>query len=252
MPRTIKKRAPKETKKEVPVYEELKETIAERQKSLVKISVIVLIIVALAAGIYLYHSSTVRQANNNNAKGYSIYYGLSAEAPASIQQRYSLALSDFQKAYDAKKSAYSLYYIGASQYALGQYAPAINTMKQVYENYPGDAEFVPLSLYKSAMAALKMGKPDDALKYLSMMESSQYDSLKDMAYYEDAGILESMGKKDEANRKIDDLIRAFPQSQYAMDFKAQREAQTGAKAPQTPTAAPPATGKAPIGKQNKK
>ncbi|MDA8085973.1 MAG: tetratricopeptide repeat protein [Nitrospiraceae bacterium] len=222
MPHTIKKRAPKEAKTDgAAVYSELKESIAKRQKTVLTLSIAVLAVLAIAAGIYFYHSNAVRTANNNNAQGYALYYGLSAQTPPAAAQRYTLALSFFQKAYAARKSAYSLYYIGASQYALGQYGQALDTFKKVYSNYPGDAQFVPLSLYKSAMAALMLGKNADALKYLSMMESSQFNSLKDMAYYEDARILASMGRKDEANRKIDELIRLFPESPYAQDLKAQ-------------------------------
>lgn len=232
MPRTIKKRPQKDTRSEGPlVYGDLKESIAKRQKTVIVISASVLAALAIAVGVYIYHNSTVRRANDYNAQGYSVYYGLSSATPASPQQRYGLALSDFKKAYDARKSAYSLYYIGASQYGLGQYVQAIDTLKQVYSRYAGDARFVPLSLYKAAMASLKLGKNEDAIKYLSMMESSQFDSLKDMAYYEDARILESMGKKEEANRKIDELIRAFPQSPYSMDFKAQRGALQNTPAP---------------------
>ncbi len=231
MPRTIKKRAPKETKADgMAVYDELKESIARRQKTVLSLSVSALVVIAIVAGLYFHHSSMIKKANEYNAQGYALYYGLSPQAPPA-PQRYTLALSFFQKAYAARKSAYSLYYVGASQYALGQYAQALATLKQVYTNYSGDAQFVPLSLYKSAMASLKMGNQEDAIKYLSMMEGSRFDSLKDMAYYEDARILESMGRTDEADRKINELIRLFPQSPYAMDLKAQREA---AQAPAKP------------------
>ncbi len=226
MPRTIKKRAPreKETRTDgMAVYDELKESIAKRQKAVLSLSIAVLVVIAVAAGLYFHHGSTVRKANDYNAQGYALYYGLSPQAPQP-PQRYALALSFFQKAYSARKSAYSLYYVGASQYALGQYAQALATLKKVYTDYPEDAQFVPLSLYKSAMVALKMGKAEDATKYLSMMEGSRFNSLKDMAYYEDARILESLGRKDEAARKINELIQLFPQSPYSMDLKAQMQA----------------------------
>lgn len=247
MPRTIKRRAPKETKTEgIAVYNELRESIAKRQKTVLSVSIAVLAVIAIAAGIYFYHNSMVNRANDYNAQGYALYYGLSPQTPASAPQRYTIALSLFQKAYASRKSAYSLYYIGASQLALGQYGQAIDTLKQVYTNYSGDAQFVPLSLYKSAMASLMLGKNEDAIKYLSMMESSQFNSLKDMAYYEDARILESMGRKDEAGRKIDELIRLFPESPYAQDLKAQRAASETSVAPAGKSAAagkPGSTGK---------
>ncbi|MDA8326077.1 MAG: tetratricopeptide repeat protein [Nitrospiraceae bacterium] len=230
MPRPIKKRPQKKAKtEEIPVYSDLKQTIAKRQKAVLVGVVATAIALALAAGIYFHHTGAVNRANNYNAKGYALFYGLSPETqPASSQLRYQQALSWFEKAYDVRESAYSLYYIGASQYELGQYAQAVQTLSRIYSRYPDDAQFVPLSLYKLAMTEFKLGKNDDALKYLRMMENSRFDSLKDMAYYEDARLLESMGKEDEARQKFAELIRKFPQSTYAMDIRAQEAAQKGA------------------------
>ncbi|MDA8086287.1 MAG: tetratricopeptide repeat protein [Nitrospiraceae bacterium] len=229
MPKSIKKRPPKKARtEEIPVYSELKQTIARRQKAVLVAAVSAAVVLALAAGLYFHHTGTVRRANGYNARGYALFYGLSPEAPASDQLRYQQALSWFEKAYGERKSAYSLYYIGASQYELGQYAQAVATLQRIYSRYPDDAQFVPLSLYKLAMTELKLGKNDDALKYLRMMENSQFDSLKDMAYYEDGRLLESMGKKDEARQKFAELMQKFPQSPYSMDIRAQEAAQQGA------------------------
>ena len=246
MPKPIKKRPEKKKKTEdIAVYDELKETIAKRQKTLLAGTVSAIVIIVIAAGVYFFNQNAVSRANDYNAKGYAVFYGLSPETPASAQGRYQEALSLFEKAYGARKSAYSLYYIGASQYELGQYQQAIETLSGLYSRYPGNAQFVPLSLYKLAMAELRLGKNAEALKYLGMMESSSFESLKDMAYYEDARLLESMGKKDEAKRKFLELMEKFPQSPYTIDLKAQEAAQNAPKtgAPQAGAPQKPAEGR---------
>lgn len=236
MPQSIKKRPPKTKKAGTPdilVYSELKEGIARRRKTLLVSVAAAVAVLALAAGLYLHHAHVVGRANDYNARGYSIFYGLSPETPASGAARYGQALSWFEKANDARASAYSLYYIGACQYELGQYGAAVKTLSGVVSLYAGNAQFVSLSLYKIAMIELRLGKKDEALKYLRMMENSRFDALKDMAYYEDARLLESMGKKDEAEQKFRELLHKFPQSPYAIAVEA-REGVQNAPAKQAP------------------
>ena len=246
MPRAIKKSVKKPPKKtgndEMYVYNELKERIAGRKKTLLAWGAAAAAVLALAAGLYIHHSVTAGRANEYNARGYAAFYGLSPEmpapappapgTPAGAAARYGQALSWFEKAYAARASAYSLYYIGASQYELGEYGPAVKTLSGVAARYPGDARFVPLSEYKLAMIELRLGKEDEALGYLRMMEKSPFDAFKDIAYYEDAKLLESMGKKDEAARKIEDLIHKFPQSSYAAEVKARQARETPANQPE--------------------
>ncbi|MDA8388454.1 MAG: tetratricopeptide repeat protein [Nitrospiraceae bacterium] len=240
MPRSIKKPVKKQSAKrtgaeDIPVYSDLREGIARRKKTFVSVAVTVAAVLAVAAGLYFHHESAVARANYYNARGYAVFYGLSPETPAAGAQRYAQALSWFEKAYGARASAYSLYYIGASRYELGQYDQAVKALSRVRSLYPDDAQFVPLSLYKTAMIELQLGKKGEALKYLRMMENSRFDALKDMAYYEDARLLESMGKKDAASRKFEELIGKFPQSPYAVDIEAQRAA---GKAPSKQTPKP--------------
>ena len=236
MPYAIKKIAKKPPKKtgndEMFVYNELKESIARRQKTLLAWGAAAVAVIALAAGLFIHHAITVDRANRYNARGYAVFYGLSPQTPAPGPARYGQALSWFEKAYAERASAYSLYYIGASQYELGQYGPAVKALTSIAAHYPGDAQFVPLSLYKTAMIELREGRQDQALKYFGMMEKSPFDAFKDVAYYEDARLLAIMGKKDAAAMKIEDLIHNFPQSPYAVEAEtAQARKQKTQKAP---------------------
>ncbi|MDA8168278.1 MAG: tetratricopeptide repeat protein, partial [Nitrospiraceae bacterium] len=173
MPKTIKKRpAKKAGAEETRVLSTLKETVSRRQKTILTASAAAVLFFALAAGVFFYFRNSAAKANEYNYEGYSLYYNLYTKEPLTPGERFQKALGYFQKAYSKKKSAYALYYIGASQYELGKYDDAIKTLTGLTKKYPS-GEYTSLALYKMAMASFRLGKNGDALKYFDTLEKSK-------------------------------------------------------------------------------
>jgi predicted negative regulator of RcsB-dependent stress response len=233
MPKAIKKKISKPAGKEEDVktiIHHAREAIARRQKSLLPLLIGSVAAVILIAGFFIYRSHMNTKADNLEYEAYQIYYGLHQRQPLPQADQYQKALEKFREAYDARKSAYPLFYVAACYYDMGKYDDALKTLKELNERFPDDERFVPLSTYKMAVITLRKGDRDGALKLLDSLATSRTDTLRDLALAESAKILTSMGKSEEAGRKSEELRKNFPNSPFA------RTAQE-APAPATP---PPA------------
>lgn len=223
MPKVIKKKTAKPKKTEEGVKDVLRDTrqfIGEKQKVLFP-AVIALIIISVAiAGFFIYRSNLRNQAAALEYEGYKIYYGLYQKQPLQKEERYQKALEKFRKAYDANKSALSLFYIAACYYDLGKYDEALKTLKELNERFPDDERFVPLSYHKMAVIAFRKGDREGYLKFLDILYNYRTGSFKDLALVESARMLEIMGKKDDAMKKYEELTKNFPESPFAVEAKA--------------------------------
>lgn len=220
MPKVIKKKTPKPIHKE----EENIKTIVEKTRHFLERKnyyiIALLGIVLIIAVVYIYKASASRQADSLQYEGYKLYYGLYQIQPISDKERYEKSLEGFQRAYEIKKSQFSLYYMANCYYRLKRYDDAIKRLKELNETFPDDERFVPLTYYKMAMASLKKGNKEDALKYLEILYNYRTASYKDLSLLETGKILEDMGRRDEADRKYETLIKKFSNSPYIKEAEA--------------------------------
>ena len=223
MPKVIKKKTAKPTKTEEGVKNVLhdtKEFISEKQKILFP-SVIAIVVIALTVtGFLIYRSNVRNQAAALEYEGYKIYYSLYQKQPFQKEERYQRALEKFRKAYEARKSPFSLFYIASCHYDLGKNDDALKTLKELNERFPDDERFVPLSYYKMAVITLRKGDREGALKLLDTLYNYRTGSFKDLALVESARILDALGKKEDAVKKYEELTKNFPESPFAEEAKA--------------------------------
>ncbi|MFA4830041.1 MAG: tetratricopeptide repeat protein [Thermodesulfovibrionales bacterium] len=218
MPKPIKRKVVKKTASEIEVrgvISRLKES-ATKKKSLVMAGAGAIFIFAGAiAGSFIYNSTMKNKAEKLEYEAYKMYYGLYQTQPVAGEEQYKKSLEMFKKAYDTKKSPVSLFYIANCYYEMGRYDEALNALRELNQKFPDDERFVPLSYYKMAMASLKKGSNEEALKYLDILYRYKTGTYKDLSLIESGKILEAMGKADDAKRKYEELTKNFPQSPFA-------------------------------------
>ena len=228
MPKAIKKRAVKSSRSEEGVKDVLygaKEYIGERQKTFFMVIVGVIVISVAAAAFFIYRYTSESKARALEYDGYKIYYGLFQKQPLQKEEQYQKALEKFTKAYDVRKSPYSLFYMANCLYDMGKYDEALKDLKDLTSLFPDDESFFAFSYYKMADISLKKGDKEGALKFLDALYQRRTAPLRDLALVESARVLESMGKTEEASGKYAELEKDFPGSPFA----AEAQAKTGAK-----------------------
>lgn len=219
MPKAIKKKIETKKKKDIgTVLTKARLFTMEKKYRLIALSVVPVIILVLVG--FLYVKNKQRKAEELFYEGYKLYYGLYQRQPQPQVERLTKALDSFKGAYKAKKSAISLYYIANSYYSLQRYDDAISALKELNQKFPDDERFVPLTYYKMAMASLKKGGNEEALKYLETLYNYKGASYDDLAIIESANILEEMGKTKEAKEKYEILIKDFSWSPLSETAKA--------------------------------
>lgn len=229
MPKVIKKKVIKQVKNDEQeirnILHSSKDFVAEKKKVLVPIAAAAAIIVIVAAGFLIYRSNMNKKAEALEYEAYKIYYTAHQKLPLQLRttEQYQKALELFRKAYDTKKSAISLYYIANCYYDIGKYDDTLATLKELNERFPDDERFVPLAYYKMAAASLKKADKATALKYLQIIYSYKTSSFKDLSIIESAKILDSLGKKDEADKKYEEMAKSFPNSPFAGELLARQQ-----------------------------
>lgn len=223
MPKVIKKRI---AKKPADAEEEVKsklahlqDTLKERQKTIVKYGIIVLVAIVLIAGFLFYTYSLQKKAKELEYEAYKIYYNVYQKQPLSKDEQYKKALDIFKKAYDTRKSPVSLFYIAGCYYELGQYDDALNTLKEFAQRYSNEERFIPLIYQKMAMVYLRKGNVNEAMNAIDSMYNLKGDIYKDRALIEYARLLEREGKIEEAKKKYKELTTQFPDSPFSDEAK---------------------------------
>ncbi|MCL5023923.1 MAG: tetratricopeptide repeat protein [Nitrospirae bacterium] len=230
MPKAIKKKAAKPVKTEEGmrnVIQGAREFVGEKRRVLLPAVVALVVIIIGAAGFLLYRANMKSRAATLEYEGYKIYYGLYQKQPLQKAEQYRKALEKFQKAYDAVKSPYSLFYVASCYYEMDRYDDALKTLKELNQRFPDDERFVPLSYYKMAVIDLKKGDKEAAMKVLDTLYNYRTGSLKDLALLESGRVLDSMGKKEDALKKYEELTKNFPDSPFIDEAKARIEAKKG-------------------------
>jgi predicted negative regulator of RcsB-dependent stress response len=229
MPKAIKKRIPKKidtTEEEVQekLYS-LKDTLLQRQSTTLKVGIGILVVIVAVLGFLVYSYTAESRARKLEYEAYKIYYSGSPLQPDSRQEQYRKALDAFNKASDVRKSPFSLYYIAACYYELGQYDESLKTLKDFSRKYPGEENFLPLAYRKMATIYMRKGDAGEAKKTLDMLYNLKGDIYKDFVLIEYGRLLEKEGKSDEARKKYEELITRFPNSPY----KAEAQVKVSAK-----------------------
>jgi len=223
MPKVIKKKTAKPAKTEEGVTNALHHTqefIRERQRVFFPAVIALVVIAVSVAGFLVYRSNMKTQAAALEYEGYKIYYGLYQKQPFQKEDRYQKALEKFRKAYEARKSPLSLFYISACYNDLGKYDDALKSLKELNERFPDDDKFIPLSYYKMAVITLRKGDREGYLKLLDTLYNYRTRTLKDLALLESAKMLEAMGKKEDAVKKYEEITKNFPESPFVEEAKA--------------------------------
>ncbi len=230
MPKAIKKRVSKKTTDtEVEVKEKLsslKDTLRERQRTALIIGTAIAVVIIAVVGFLVYSSTAQKKARALEYEGYKIFSGVQVQT-ANKEEQYQKALDLLKKAFDKKKSPFSLYYIAACHYELGNYDEALKTLKDFTQRYSGDEKFLPLVYQKMALVYMKKGNLGEAKKTLDGLYGLKGDVYKDFALLEYGKLLEKEGKVDEAKKKYEELVKKFPNSPFTDEAKAKIEVKKG-------------------------
>ncbi len=193
----------------------LSENVRDNLKYVAGAAAAVLVVAVAVAGFFMYRGSAEKEAQEALYEGYKQFYGLYDAAPLPRGERLDKALDNFRKAYKAGGSPQALMYVANVQYAQGKYDESVKSLEELLGKFPNDEVYAPLALYKAAMAEVKAAKPEEALKYLERLDSASGGSYKDLALAEAAGILEGLGRKEEAAKKYEALLERYPGSPLA-------------------------------------
>jgi predicted negative regulator of RcsB-dependent stress response len=224
MPKVIKKRMPKKTvAAEADMKDKLaglKDTLKERQKSVLKYGMGVLVIIIAIISFLLYNYTSQKKARTFEYEAYKIYYNEYQGQSVNKEEQYKKALDIFKKAYDIRKSPFSLFYIADCYYELGKYDDALKTLKDFIQRYSKEDRFIPLAYQKMAMVYIKKGDINEAMKTLDTLYNLNTNIFKDFALMEYGRLLEKEGKLDEAKKKYQELTAKFPNSPFIDEAKA--------------------------------
>jgi predicted negative regulator of RcsB-dependent stress response len=223
MPKVIKKRIPKKSlDTETDIKEKLssfKDTIKERRKATLKYGGVFLVIL-IAVVLFLFYSHTSeKKARALQYEAYKIYHGAQRLEAPNRDEQYRKALETFKKAYGAKESPITLFYIAACYSELKKYDDALKTLKEFIKEYSNEERFIPLAYHKMAMVYLKKGDVNEAMKTLDSLSNLKSDIYKDLALIEYGRLLENSGRKDEAKKKYEELVKRYPDSPFIEEAK---------------------------------
>jgi tetratricopeptide (TPR) repeat protein len=218
MPKPIKKKVPKQAmgaEESVRTFiSVLTEKLETNFRQVVIGAAVVLGVVVLVAGIFIYGGSSDKRAKAAFYEGYKSYHGLYDAQVLTKFERYERALESFKKSYDIRHDPKTLLYMANAQHDLGKNDEALNSLDELVSGFPGDNLYTSLALYKAAMISEKTGNLEGALKFLDRLYALESDFYKDAALMESARILDGMGKKEEAMMKYETILEKFPNSPF--------------------------------------
>jgi predicted negative regulator of RcsB-dependent stress response len=222
MPKAIKK---KTTKKNIQTETEIrdalgniKDTLKEKQKTVLVYSLIGLSAVLVFAVILFYQHTEGQKSHQLENSAYNIYYNLDQQKNMSKQEQYQKALDLFQQAYSKRKSPRVLLFIASSYAELEKYDDALKTLSDFTKKYANAWSLLPVAYKEMAAIQLIKGDKEAALKTLDTLYKSG-TILQDYALVEAGRILEKDGKKEEAAAKYKELTEKFPGSPFIAEAK---------------------------------
>lgn len=222
MPKAIKKKA-KKTHTEPDVQERLldmKTIFEEKQKKIALYGVVLLAVILVVAGIFIYKYRTDERAKQLEYDGYKVFYGEYTKQPLPDKERYQKALDLFKQAYESRKTPRALLYIANSYYKLGNYDEALKTLNDFSLKYSDNRDLLPLAYKEMADIQLNQNKKEEALKTLDKLYNSPGGIFRDYALMESARILEGEGKEKEAMTKYKEITDQFKDSPFYQEARA--------------------------------
>lgn len=223
MPKVIKKKSTKHIKTQENVKDLIRDTrdfVSKKQKIILPLFIAMVVSFLMIGGFLIYRSSSSSKAEKLESEAYKVYYGLYQKQPLQKEEQYQKALEKFQRAYETRKSPFSLFYIANCYYNLGRQAEALKFLKELNERFPDDERYVPLSYYKMAIMYINGGDNDAALKLLDTLYNYKTASFKDLVLLESARVLGAKGKTEESLKKYEELKRNFPDSPFVGEARA--------------------------------
>ena len=234
MPKVIKKKpAKKKVRQEDEVKSALLQTVdklKERQKHVFIAVSIVLVIVILYVGYSLYSSSSGNKAYILEKQAYQYYYGETADASMTEQERWTKALDLFKKSIDVKPTPSTLFYAGNCYYNLKDYENAIKEYTAFTSQFHNNKEILPLVYQKLVSSYLKAGQSDKALATISELAKVDNGVFRDTALILEARYYEDAGEKGKAIEKYREIVSAFPDSPWSAEADSRITAEETKKA----------------------
>jgi predicted negative regulator of RcsB-dependent stress response len=224
MPKQIKKKL---SKKSIDTEEDVKDklttfvdTFKDRQKRFLTYGVIVLVVIIIVIGFFMYSFNAQKTATHLAYDAYNTYYNDYQRSLIADQERYEKSLNLFTRAYETKKSPRDLLYIASCYYDLGRYDDALKTLKDFTTRYANEKSLLPIAYMKLAQVYQRKGYTDEALKTLDSFSRFTSDTFKDFALMESGRILEKEGKIEEAKKKFNEITTRFPHSPFFEEAQA--------------------------------
>jgi predicted negative regulator of RcsB-dependent stress response len=221
MPKAIKKKI-KQKDVEIEATERLydiRDRIRDKQKTLVQYGLGAAAVFVLGAGIMIYHNNGIESSRRLENEAYKVYYSQDQKNPMPAQEQFQKALDLFKQAYAKKKSPRLLLYIASCNYELNKFDDALANLSEFTRTYSSEKELLPIVYQKMAAVQIKNGNQAEALKTLDTLYKSPGNIYKDFALVETARILESEGKKEEANAKYKEITDKFKESPFIEEAK---------------------------------
>lgn len=208
-----------EEDKFVSTIDDFKERIQSKQKTLVYIAMGVVLLIVIVVGGMIFVNINNQKAKEYEAEGYKYFYSATKD---NASDYYSKALELFKKAYDSKKTAYSLLYIATCYEKLGRFDDAIKSLDELVKNF-NDAETLSIGYNKLSAIYIKKGEPQKAIDSLDNITKLKGGVLQDFAYLQSALLLETIGKPDDAKLRYKNLTDKHPNSPFVFLAKKKLE-----------------------------
>ena len=222
MPRSIKKITKKSAFKEEEVkdfYTHALDYAKQRQKQGIYLITAILIAVLAILSIYFYNQSQLKKARDIEAEAYQYFYGNDLPSDMKDEERYKKALKLFQEAYNIDSTGSTQLIIGHCYLKLGDIDNAIRAYNQFIIKFP-DSYLIPAAYQTIASTYVKRGSPDKALNALQDLSKYEGGIFKDTALIKEAEIYENKGEKEEAQKKYEQIISEYPDSQWITHARA--------------------------------
>lgn len=144
---------------------------------------------------------------------------------------YQKIISDYKRSKSAPTAAY---YLGNAYMELKEYDAAIGAYKGFIDRYADRRDLIPFVYQRLGYAYLAKGNNQNALDNFNKVAIIETVRNRDQSIFESARILELMGKKDEALKKYEEIIRDFPSSVFSAEAEVKIKALGGDQGAQEP------------------
>lgn len=134
---------------------------------------------------------------------------------------YQKIVTDYKK---SSSGPIAYYYLGNVHIELKEYDAAIRAYKGFIERYPNRRDLIPLVYQRLGYAYLAKGDNQNALDSFNRAAGLEYAKNRDQSLFESGRILEMMGKKDEAIKKYEEIVKNFPSSIYTAEAQVKMKA----------------------------